>query len=78
VAQRQWQHNIDGLTKLARSTSVQEFTAVQSDLVREGIQQLVQDSRTITETSLRAVDEASRAFPGAAQPSPAQGARNAA
>jgi hypothetical protein len=78
MAQRQWQHNLDGLTKLARSTSVQEFTAVQSDLVREGLQQIVQDSRAITETSLRAVDEAGKAFPGVAQQSSSQGARNAA
>lgn len=78
LAQRQWQHNVEGLTKLARSTSVQEFTAVQSDLVREGLQQLVQDSRAITERSLRAADEASKAFPSAGQNASAQSARNAA
>jgi len=78
LAQKQWQRNLDGLTKLARSTSVQEFTAVQSDLIREGMQQIVQDGRRITETSLRAVDEASKAFPGVAQQNSPQGTRNAA
>jgi hypothetical protein len=78
LAQKQWQRNLDGMNKLARSQSLQEFTAVQSDLVREGLQSIVQDSRAIAETSLRAVDEASKAFSGTAQQSSSQGARNAA
>jgi hypothetical protein len=78
LAQKQWQRNLDGMNKLARSQSLQEFTAVQSDLVREGLQNIVQDSRAIAETSLRAVDEASKAFPGVAQQSSSQGSRNAA
>jgi hypothetical protein len=72
LAQKQWQRNLDGMNKLARSKSVQEFTAIQSELVREGLQQMVQDSRGIAETSLRAVEDASKAFPGAAQQSPSQ------
>jgi hypothetical protein len=78
LAQRQWQRNLDGMNKLARSQSLQEFTAMQSDLVRDGLQNVVQDSRAIAEGSLRAVDEASKAFAGVAQQSPSQGARNAA
>jgi hypothetical protein len=72
LAQKQWQRNLDGMNKLARSQSLQEFTAVQSELVREGLQNIVQDSRAIAETSLRAVDEASKAFPGVAQRSASQ------
>jgi len=72
LAQKQWQGNLDGLNTLARSQSLQEFTAVQSELVREGLQNMVQDSRAIAETSLRAVDEASKAFPNASQSSPSQ------
>jgi hypothetical protein len=72
LAQKQWQRNLDGMNKLARSKSVQEFTSIQSELVREGLQQMVQDSRGIAETSLRAVEDASKAFPGAAQQSPSQ------
>jgi len=78
LAQRQWQRNLDGMNKLARSQSLQEFSALQSDLVRELLQNIVQDSRAIAETSLRAVDEASKAFSGVPQQSPSQGARNAA
>ena len=80
LAQKQWQRNLDGMNKLTRSTSVQEFATIQSNLVREGLQQLVQDSRAIAETSLRAVEEASKAFPSVPlqSTSQAQEARNAA
>jgi hypothetical protein len=70
LAQKQWQRNLDGMNKLARSNSVQEFTSIQSELIRESLQEMVQDSRGIAETSLRAVEDASKAFPGAAQQSP--------
>ena len=70
LAQKQWQRNLDGMNKLARSKSVQEFASIQSELVREGLQQMVQDSRGIAETSLRAVEDASKTFPGTAQQSP--------
>jgi hypothetical protein len=80
LAQKQWQRNLDGMNKLTRSTSVQEFATIQSNLVREGLQQLVQDSRAIAETSLRAVEEASKAFPSVPLQSTSQAheARNAA
>ena len=37
LGQKQWQRNIDGLTRLTRASSVQQFTAIQSELVREGL-----------------------------------------
>jgi hypothetical protein len=70
LAQKQWQRNLEGVTKLTHAKSVQEFTAIQSDLVREGLQHMVQDSKAITETSARAVEEASKTFSAAAQQSP--------
>lgn len=62
IGQKQWQRNLDGVNRLTRSASVQEFAAVQSELVREGVEQVVRESREIAEASLRAVDEASRSF----------------
>ncbi|APX84165.1 phasin [Methylorubrum extorquens] len=62
LGQKQFQRNLEGLTKLTRAKSVQEFAAIQSDLMREGLQNMVQDSRAITETSARAVEEASKTF----------------
>ena len=67
LGQKQFQRNLDGLNKLTRAKSVQEFTAIQSDLMREGLQHMVQDSKAITETSARAVDEAGKTFSGLAQ-----------
>jgi hypothetical protein len=69
LSQKQWQRNLDGLNKLARAKSVQEFVAVQSELVRESLQHIVEDSRAITETSARAVEEASKTFSSMAQQS---------
>jgi hypothetical protein len=68
LAQSQWQRNLDGLNKLTRAKSVQEFAAIQSELARESLQHIVQDSRAITETSARAVEEASKAFSAAQTP----------
>ena len=70
LAQKQFQHNLNGMNKLVRAKSLQEFTAIQSDLVRESLQHMVQDSKAITETSARAVEEASKTFSGVAQQSP--------
>ena len=67
LGQWQWQHNLDGMNRLTHARSLQELTAIQSELAREGLEQVVQDGRTIAETSLRAVDEASKAFERAAQ-----------
>jgi hypothetical protein len=70
LSQRQWQRNLDGLNKLTQAKSVQEFAAIQSELARESLQHMVQDSRAITETSARAVEEASKTFSSVAQQSP--------
>ncbi|WP_026190739.1 phasin family protein [Methylobacterium sp. WSM2598] len=69
LSQKQWQRNLDGLSKLARARSVQEFVTIQSELVREGLQHIVQDSRTITATSARAIEDASKTFSSMAQQS---------
>src|SRR5215207_5745527 len=58
LAQKQLQRNLEGLSHLAHCRSVQDFAAVQSSLVRESLQHMVEDSRSITEISLRAVNEA--------------------
>ncbi|WP_244937398.1 phasin family protein [Methylobacterium crusticola] len=69
LSQKQWKRNLDGLNKLTRVTSVQEFAAIQSELVREGLQHMVQDSKAIAEGSVRAVEEAGKAFSSVAQQS---------
>src|SRR5215211_1482468 len=67
LAQKQLQRNLEGLSKLARCRSVQDFAATQSGLVRESLQHMVEDSRLIVEISLKAVNDASKAVAGTTQ-----------
>src|SRR5215212_1686380 len=73
LAQKQAQRNLEGLSQLAHCRSVQDFAAVQSSLVRESLQSMVEDSRSIAEISLKAVNDASKALSRAAHESAAQG-----
>jgi hypothetical protein len=72
LGQKQWQRNLEGLNKLTSAKSVHEFTAMHGELVREGVQHMVQDSRAIAERSLRAVDEATKTFSSLAPQSASQ------
>ena len=40
--------------------SVQDFVAVQSDLARDGLQQVIDTNKRVAEVSLRIADEAAR------------------
>ena len=67
LSQKQWQRNLDGLSRLSRSRSAHEFAAIQSELVRENLQSFVQDGRSIAEKSLRAAEEAGQTFANVAK-----------
>src|SRR3954465_13040232 len=56
LAQRQLPRNPEGLGQLAHCRAGQEFAAVQSGLIRESLQHMVEDSRSIAEGSLKAVN----------------------
>src|SRR5215212_7005316 len=73
LAQKQLQRNLEGLSKLAHCRSVQDFVAVQSSLIRESLQFMVEDTSSIVGISVRAVDEARKAVAGTAQNNAAQG-----
>src|SRR3954466_13609987 len=72
LAQKQLQRNLEGLSKLAQCRSVQDFAAVQSGLIRESLQYMVEDTGSIAEISLKAVNEARKAVAGTAQDNAAQ------
>ncbi len=62
LVQNRVQKNLDAVNRLAGVRSVQDFVAVQSDLVRDGLQQVIDTNRRIAEVSLRTADEAARAI----------------
>ncbi|MCJ2080324.1 phasin family protein [Methylobacterium sp. J-090] len=62
MVQAQWKRNFDGLERLMQATSVHEFGTIQGELVRENLEHILKDSRSIAERSMRAADEAGKAL----------------
>ena len=56
--QGQLQRNLDAVNRIARSRSVQDGMAVQSELVRDNLQQVIDANRRVAELSVRVSDEA--------------------
>ena len=52
--------NIEAVNRIVGTRSVQDFVAVQSELARDGLQQVIDTNRRIAEVSLRIADEAGR------------------
>src|SRR3954462_3964451 len=62
LVQDRLQKNIDAVNRIAGTRSVHDFVAVQSDLVRDTLQQVIDTNKRIAELSVRVADEAARAI----------------
>src|SRR5215207_8162392 len=60
LVQDRLQKNVEGLNRLAGTRSVQDFIAIQSDLARDTLQEVIDTNKRIAEVSLRIADEAAR------------------
>ena len=68
LAQERLTKNMDGLNRLAGCRSVQDFVAVQSDLVRDSFWQVIDTNKRLAEVSVRAANEAAQAIQAQASP----------
>jgi len=60
LSQKRWQSNLDGLNQLARCRSLSDFVAIQSSLIRDNLEQTLNNSRRIAELTVQVADEATR------------------
>lgn len=60
LSQKRLQRNLEGLAALAQCRSMSDFIAAQSSLIRDNVEQTVDNSRRIAELALQVADEASR------------------
>jgi phasin family protein len=60
LSQKRLQKNLDGLSRLARCRSVPDFVAVQTSLIRDNLEQTLDNSRRIAELACQVADEATR------------------
>jgi phasin family protein len=77
LSQRRWQRNLDGLNALARCRSLQDLVAVQSSLIRDNLEQTLENSRRMAELTLQMADEASRTVTAQAEKTTVQMERTA-
>ena len=59
--QERLRKNAEGMTKLAQCRTLPDFAAVQSDLARDNLNQIIDLTRRIAEQSMKVADEAATA-----------------
>jgi hypothetical protein len=67
LSQKRLQTNLDGLNALARCRSMNDFVSVQSSLIRDNLEQTIDNSRRMAELTIQLADEATRTATGEAR-----------
>jgi len=62
LAQSQYQRNLSAVAKLAQARSVQDYLAIQSDLIRDSMQHLTEDCGAMVQHSSQAVQDATQSI----------------
>jgi phasin family protein len=60
LAQQRLQRNAEGLARLAQCRNLQDLAAVQTELVRENLREMINNTRRISERSVEVASEAAR------------------
>jgi phasin family protein len=60
LAQHRLQKNTEGLARLAQCRNLQDLAAVQTELVRENLREMIDNTRRISERSVQVASEAAR------------------
>lgn len=69
LVQDRVQKNVAGMTRLAQCRSLPDLAAVQSDLMRDNMQQVIDGTRQIAERSAEIANEAAQKIGAASKPS---------
>jgi phasin family protein len=64
LSQKRLQTNLDGLNQLARCRTLSDFVSAQNSLLRENVEQTLNNSRRLAELTIQATDEATRTVTG--------------
>ena len=59
-SQQRLQRNLDGVQALARCRSMSDFIEVQSSLLRDNLEQTLENSRRLAELTIQMADEATK------------------
>jgi phasin family protein len=58
LVQDGWRRNMEGMNRLARCQSLQDFVAIHSELMRDGVQHVIDTNKRVAELSVRISEEA--------------------
>jgi len=77
LIQGRLQKNVEGMTKLSQCRSLSDLAAVQTELLRQNMQEMIDGTKQLAQRSVKIADDAGRTINAASQGG-AEGSRRAA